>query len=53
MTFIKNGNMRVVTFFVISDATTLFSHKAIFPVGNNIKSLESISSKMAGAFEYV
>ena len=43
------------TFFVISDASTLFSHNVIFPVDNNIKKFGNICSKMKieAAFEYI
>ena len=34
------------TFFVISDVSTLFSHKVIFPVDNNMKKFRNICSKM-------
>ena len=43
------------TFFVISDASTLFSRKVIFPADNNIKKFGNIYSKMKieAAFEYI
>ena len=46
---------RIETFFVTSDASTLFSHKVIFPVDNNIKKFGNICSKMKieAAFEYI
>ena len=55
MTFIKNENRSMETFFVISDALTLFSHKVIFPVDNNIKKFGNICGKMKieAAFEYI
>ena len=55
VTFIKNENRRMQTFFGISDALTLFSHKAIFPVDDNIKKFGNICSKMKieAALEYV
>ena len=55
MTFIKNENRRIQTFFGISDALTLFLHKVIFPVDDNIKKSGNIFSKMKieAAFEYV
>ena len=34
------------TFFVISDASIMFSHKVIFPVDNNIKKFRNICNKM-------
>ena len=34
------------TFFIHSDALSLFSHKVIFPVDNNIKKFGNIHSKM-------
>ena len=34
------------TFFVLSDASTMFSHKVILPVDNNIKKFRYICSKM-------
>ena len=55
MTFIKKENRRMETFFVFSDASTLFSHKVIFPVDNNMKKFRNICSKMKkeAAFEYM
>ena len=55
MTFIKNKNTRMETFFVISDASLMFSHKVIFPVDNNIRKFRNICSKMKieVAFEYM
>ena len=55
MTFIKNKNRRMETFFVISDASTMFSHRVIFPEDNNIKKFRNICSKMKmeAAFEYL
>ena len=55
VTFIKNKNRRLETFFVISHASTMFSHKVIFPVDNNIKKFGNICSKMKmeAAFEYM
>ena len=43
------------TFFVLSDASTMFSHKVILPVDNNIKKFRNICSKMKieAAFEYM
>ena len=46
MTFIKNKNRPLETFFVILDASAMFSHKVIFPVVNNIKKFLNICSKM-------
>ena len=55
MTFIKNENRRMETFFGLSDALTFFSHKVIFLVDNNIKKLGNICCKMKieAAFEYM
>ena len=43
------------TFFVISDASTMFSHEVIFLEDNNIKKFRNICSKMKmeAAFEYM
>ena len=46
MNFIKNENRLMETYFIISDALTLFSHKVIFPVDNNIKKFGKFRSKM-------
>ena len=43
VTFIKNESRRMETISVIPDASTLFLHKVIFPVDNNIKSLETFA----------
>ena len=55
MTFIKNKNRRLETFFVKSDASTMVSHKVILPVDNNIKKFQNSCSKMKmeAAFEYM
>ena len=45
VTFIKNLNRWMETFFAISNAFTLFSHKVIFPA-DNIKKFGIIFSKM-------
>ena len=46
VTFINNENRQKETYFIISDALTLFSHKVIFPVdNNNKKNLESFAVK--------
>ena len=42
MIFIKNKNRRLETFFVKSDASTMVSHKVIFPVDNNIKKFQIV-----------
>ena len=43
------------TFSVIPDASTMFSHKVIFPVDNNIKKFRNIcsKSKIEAAFQYM
>ena len=55
MTFIKIKNRRMETFFVLSVGSTIFSHKVILPVDNNIEKFRNICSKMKieAAFEYM
>ena len=55
VSFIKKESRRMEIFFVMSDASTLFSQNVIFPVDNNIKKFGNICSKMKieAAFEYI
>ena len=44
--FHQERKRRMETYFIISDALTLFSHEVIFPVDNNIKTFGNICSKI-------